>query len=108
MTLNPFIAALPVINSTTHSINNGTITVAEGSNLTLRCEATGDEALQYRWTKNGRFGNVSNVRGKSRQNLIISNATISNNGKYKCQAGIKVSDRESSMNVQVTVKSKPL
>ena len=57
--------ALPII--TRHPNYNGPITVAEGSDVVLKCEATGNGTLNYQWGR---------VSGK-----LLSNARRSNGGQ---------------------------
>ena len=95
-------AAVPVI--TVHPNENGPITVAEGSNVMLRCRATGDEPLTYQWMRvSGSLPKNAKTNPNGRK-LTIHNITVSNSGQYYCN----VSNNEgsvSSMNVNVTVKS---
>ena len=94
--------ALPVI--TIHPNDNGPITVAEGSDVVLRCRATGDGSLTYQWRRvSGSLPENITISPNGRR-LNIRNITISNSGQYYCN----VSNNEgsvSSMKVQVTVKS---
>ena len=96
-----------MITSPTHAIINGNITVAKGSNVILRCEATDTGKLEYQWKKNEvKVPSADNVRGRKAQNLNISNITDSNSGKYQCVAGVKgMSKNDSSMDVQVVITS---
>ena len=95
-----------MITSTTHTVNNRTITVAEGSNVTLRCEATVNGTLNYQWKRVS--GSLpSNVNGSNEQNLTIYSIAINNSGEYFCQVD-NGSKRESSKNVQVTPRSESL
>jgi len=92
--------ALPVI--TIHPNNNGPITVAEGSDVMLRCEATGEGMLNYQWRRLS--GSLpDNVQGSNTTSLTISNITVSDSGDYYClvdNGGKTVP----SMKVQVTTK----
>ena len=93
--------ALPVI--TTHpNDSNGTIVVGEGSDVMLRCEATGEGTLNYQWRR--RSGSLpDNVEGNNTTSLTISNITVSDSGEYYCivdNGGTGVSSQE----VQVTAK----
>ena len=89
---------------TTHPNSNGDITVAEGSDVTLRCEATGEGTLNYQWRRVS--GSLpSNVRRSNRgRNLTIPNITVSDNGQYYCEVD-NGGDSVSSMRVQVTARS---
>ena len=89
---------------TKHPNNNGNITVAEGSNVMLRCKATGDGILQYQWRRVSR-SLPSNARMRNNGNLDLINIAVPDSGQYYCV----VNDTEgsvSSMRVQVTVKCK--
>ena len=100
----PTDTALPVITSPIHFINNGTITVAEDSNVTLRCEAAGDGELKYRWRRVSRPVLPRTAHGANKQNLTLINIRIGNGGEYFCQVTINGST-QSSMKVQVIVRS---
>lgn len=96
----PIYVVLPVI--TKHPNYNGPITVAEGSDVTLRCKATGDGMLNYQWIRE--FESLPRkVNGG--ENLTIHNIAVSDSGRYYCEVSNKVGNT-SSMIVQVTVKSK--
>ena len=94
--------ALPVI--TVNPNDDGPITVAEGSNVTLRCRATGDEPLTYQWMRvSGSLPKKAKKDNNGRK-LTICNIAVSDSGQYYCN----VSNNEgsvSSMKVNVTVKS---
>ena len=94
--------ATPVI--TTHPNGEGNITVAEGSNVTLTCRATGDEPLNYQWMRVSGSLPKNAMTNPNGRKLTIHNITVSDSGQYYCN----VSNNEgsvSSMKVQVTVKS---
>ena len=92
---------------TKHPNDKGNITVAEGSNVTLRCTATGNGKLNYQWRRvSGSLPSNARVRNRGR-NLDFFNITVSDSGHYYCE----VSDTEgsvSSMRVQVTARSESL
>ena len=93
--------ALPVI--TTHPNNNGNITVAEDSNVMLRCEVTGNGILKYQWRRVS--GSLpGNVRGKNSKTLTIRNIAVRDSGEYYCEVD-NGGDSVSSMRVQVTARS---
>ena len=83
------------------------ITIAEGSNVTLRCNATGDGTLNYQWKRiSGSLPKnavIANINGG--KNLIIHNIKVSDSGQYYCEVD-NGGDSVSSMRVIVTVKSK--
>ena len=97
--------ALPVI--TRHPNYNGPIIVAEGNNVVLRCEATGNGTLNYQWRRaSGRL--PSNARRTNRgQILTINNIGVSDNGEYYCEVD-NGGEKVTSSRVQVTAKSKIL
>ena len=95
--------ALPVI--TRHPNSNGNITVADSSNVMLRCEATGNGTLSYQWRKvSGSLPSSASVTDNG-QTLAVRSIAVFDSGQYYCV----VTDDEgsmSSMRVQVTVKCK--
>lgn len=93
--------ALPVI--TVHPNHNGNITVAEGSYVTLLCEATGEGTLNYQWYSES-LPEVL-LQNKTDGHLVISNITINDGGEYYCKVD-NGGRCVSSMGVQVSVKSK--
>ena len=97
--------ALPVI--TTHPNNNGPITVAEGSDVVLRCEATGEGTLNYQWRRlSGSLPNYVRLSDNN-QNLTIRRISTDDNGEYYCEVdngGTSVS----SNRVQVTARGELL
>ena len=101
--LSVFTTAVPVINR--HPNGNGNITVTDGANLRLRCEATGNGTLTYQWRRvSGSFPDSTEVRNNG-QILFIGSITITDGGQYYCV----VSDNDgsvSSMRVLVTVNRK--
>ena len=102
--LNIFItAAVPVI-----TVNPpGPVIVAEGSNVELKCMATGNETLTYQWMReSGSLPN--NTKGKTTSTFTICNIAVSDSGQYYCEVNNNGQVSMSSMKVQVTVKSKSL
>ena len=83
------------------------ITIAEGSNVTLRCEATGSGALNYQWKRESgslpKDTVITNIKGG--KNLIIHNITVNDSGQYYCEVD-NGGDGVSSKRVIVIVKSK--
>ena len=90
-----------MITSTTHNIYDGNITVAEGSNITLKCEANGTSNYQWRRVS-GPF--PMNINAKDEQTLTIYKITVSNGGEYYCEVD-DGGEKVSSMRVQVTARS---
>ena len=93
------------ITVTIYPNNNGSITVAEGSNVILSCEAIGDDGrLNYQWMRVPEsLPNESNG-----QNLTIHNIKVSDSGQYYCKVTHKTNSsiNVSSTKVQVTARSK--
>ena len=96
-----------MITSTTHTINNGNITVAEGSDVTLSCEATGDGTQNYQWRRVSPDRLPRNTNASDEQILTIYDIRVNNGGEYYCEVGTG-KNKESSMRVQVTVRSELL
>ena len=94
---------LPMV--TIHLSDDKPITVAEGENVTLRCEANGVGSLNYEWRRvSGSLPNNAkrNFRGSI---LIIQNISVTDSRQYYC----KVDNGGSgvlSARVLVIVKSK--
>ena len=86
--------------------SNGPIIRAEGSDVTLTCEATGVQSLMYEW-KRVTKSLPSNVRSSRGRNLTIHNIKKKDEGQYYCEVS-NGENKVSSMTVQVTVKSKLL
>ena len=81
------------------------ITIAEGENVTLRCEAGGDGTLNYEWRRvSGSLPNNAK-RSAGGKILIIQNITIGNSGQYYCEVDNGGSSVPTAR-VQVMVKSK--
>ena len=94
--------ALPVI--TVHPNANGNITVAEGSDVMLRCRAANDGKLDYQWMRASDSQPTNTMTSPNGRKFTINDITVNDSGQYYCN----VSDNEgsvSSMRVQVTVKS---
>jgi len=96
---------IPVI--TTHPSNNGPITVAEGSNVELRCEATGNGTLNYQWKREPELALHNARRSDGGKTLTLRQIMISDSGQYYCEVD-NGGESVSSMRVQVTVKSQLL
>ena len=83
-----------------HPSINGSITVPEGANVVLTCEATGEGTLNYQWKRvSGSLVKV--IRGNT--DLIISNVTVNDTGVYYCSVN-NGGTNVSSKGVQVIVK----
>ena len=82
------------------------ITIGEGSNVTLRCEATGDGTLNYQWKRvSGSLSKNTDINGG--KILTIYNITVSDGGQYYCEVD-NGGDGVASRRVQVTVKRESL
>ena len=91
---------------TTHPNNDGPITVSEGSNIVLRCKATGRGTLNYQWRKvSGALPKNSVSNGG--QTLTLHNLASDDSGQYYCEVDNRRS-KVTSNKVQVTVKSQLL
>ena len=90
---------------TKHPDSNGPITVADSSNVMLRCEATGNGTLNYQWRRvSGSLPGRASVSDNGKT-LAFHNIAVPDSGQYYCV----VNDTEgsvSSMRVQVAVKCK--
>ena len=92
---------------TTHPNSNGSITVAEGSEVVLMCNATGNGTLEYEWMRESKQLPNTAVITDEGQTLTIDNIAFSDSGQYYCEVdngGNSVSSRR----VQVTVKRESL
>ena len=95
-------AALPMI--TRHPNNDGNITTAEGSNVMLRCTATGNGTLNYQWRRvSGSLPSSTKVKNNG-ETLVIRRMAVSDSGQYYCEVD-NGGDSVSSMRVQVTARS---
>ena len=92
---------------TTHPNNNGPITIAEGSNVMLRCEATGNGGLNYQWRRVSGSLPSSARTSNGGQTFTIHNITVDDSGEYYCEVD-NGGESVSSMRVQVTARSKSL
>ena len=80
------------------------ITVPEESNVTLRCEATGEGTFSYQWIRVSQRSSEVDLNNNNTY-LTILNINVSDTGIYFCKVdngGTSVS----SMGVHVIVKSK--
>ena len=93
----------------------GPIVVAEGSDVTLTCEASDDKEgnYQYQWKKATELlstadsnNNRYSVARRGR-NFIINDVTISDSGQYHCEFNINGTNIP-SFEVQMIVKSELL
>ena len=76
------------------------ITIPEGSNVMLTCEAMGDGTLNYQW----RRASGSLQRNSGRQTLTIQNIAVDDSGQYYCEVD-NGGDKVTSKRAQVTVRS---
>ena len=79
------------------------ITIAEGSDLMLACEATGDGTLNYQWRR------VSGLlqRNSGGQILTIRNIAVDDSGQYYCEVD-NGADKVTSKKARVIVRSQLL
>ena len=82
------------------TVNPKDMTIAEGSDEMLTCEATGDGTLNYQWRR------VSGSLQKSSggQTLTIRNIAVDDSGQYYCEVD-NGGDKVTSKRAQVTVRS---
>ena len=92
---------------TRHPNDNGNITVVEGSNVTLRCEATGNGTLKYQWRSVSKSLPKNTMMEDEGQTLIIHDIAVRDSGQYYCVVNDTVGS-VSSMRVQVTARSELL
>ena len=97
--------ALPVI--TRHPNYNGPITVAEGSDVVLRCEATGNGTLNYQWRRVSGSLPSNTRKGNNGRTLTLNSIQVDDSGQYYCEVD-NGGERVNSSKVQVTVKSQLL
>ena len=94
--------ALPVI--TRHLNHNGPIAVAEGSDVVLKCEATGNGTLNYQWGRVSGSLPSNARRSNGGKRLTINNIGVSDNGQYYCEVD-NGGERVRSSRVPMTAKS---
>ena len=91
----------------------GPIVVAEGSNVTMTCEASDDgtQNYQYQWKKGMELllsKTDDRYKSKNRgRNFIINNVAVSDSGQYHCVFNINGTGVP-SFEVQLIVKSELL
>lgn len=75
-----------------------------GKDFTVKCKVTGNPPPIIDWNKDG-VSIISNEKYViSNGNLIIRNATESDDGVYKCQAVVPKSGETDSRNINVNSK----
>ena len=87
----------------THPHHKRPIIVAEGSDVILRCKATGRGTLNYRWIRVSGSSPKVVLENKSIR-LKLSNITVNDSGEYYCKVNNGRAN-VSSMGLNVTVKS---
>ena len=88
---------------TTYPNINGPITVPEGSNVVLKCGATGERRLNYQWKKeSGALPRYSKNNGG--RSITLHNLVSDDSGQYYCEVSIG-RNKVASKRVQVNVKS---
>ena len=82
------------------TVNPKDMTIAEGSDVMLTCEATGDGTLNYQWRRV--LGSLQ--RNSGEQTLTIRNIAVDDSGQYYCEVD-NGGDKVTSKRAQVTVRS---
>ena len=100
--MNLIIIALPVI--TRHPNHNGPVNVAEGSDVVLKCKATGDGTLTYQWRKESGSLPSNSRSSNGGKTLTINNLAVSDSGQYYCEVN-NGGDSVSSKSVKVAARS---
>ena len=98
--------ALSVITMDNSSTSNGPVTVAEGSNVTLRCEVTGGGKLNYQWRRESGSLPSNVTMSDGGKFLTIHNIAVNDSGQYYCE--VDNGGGSVSMRVQVTTRSESL
>ena len=90
------------------SVHPQNATKTEGDNVTFTCNATGNPAPTFRWTKNGSVlttGSRISFSSDSKQ-LTITNVTREDSGQYVCKAANNVrtvSSDSATLNVKCKI-----
>ena len=92
---------------TRHPNYNGPITVAEGSDVVLRCRATGNGTLNYHWRRVSGSIPSDARRSNGEETLTLYNISVNDNGEYFCAVD-NGGEKVHSSRVQVTAKSQLL
>ena len=81
-------------------------TKTEGDNVTFTCNATGNPAPTFRWSKNGSVLTAGSRISLSpdRKQLTITNVTKEDSGQYVCEATSKVTIQSNSATLNVKCK----
>ena len=79
------------------------ITIAEGSNVLLTCEATGNGTLRYQWMKESGSLPMNSISNGG-QTLTLRNIGVDGSGQYYCEVD-NGGDKVTSERAQVTVRS---
>ena len=85
------------------TVDPESITVAEGSNVTLTCEATGNGTLNYQWMKESGLLPMNSLSNDG-QTLTLRNIAVDDSGQYYCAVD-NGEENNTSEGVQVTVRS---
>ena len=82
------------------------ITVAEGSDVTLACEATGGGTLSYQWMKESGSLPMNSISNGG-QTLTLRNIAVDGSGRYFCEVD-NGGEKVTSKRAQVAVRSQLL
>ena len=77
-------------------------TAAEGTDVTLTCNASVADNLRYQWMRMGKKTISSRAIGLNSSTLIIPDITVEDNGNYYCvvsSGGISVTSNPGSVSV---------
>jgi hypothetical protein len=85
----------------TFSQRSETLTAVEGSDITLRCLATGEPDPLYEWMREGRVLQTRNRHLVFAGTLTITNVQLHDTGRYDCVAENVIGRATKSVFLQV-------